>query len=243
LTARVIVNRIWAENFGRPLVSTPSNFGKLGDRPTHPELLDDLAVRFMEAGWSLKWLQRAIVLSAAYRQSSEIDDTKQSIDPANVYLWRMNRRRLDVEQWRDAILAATGQLDRMVGGKSIDPANPNEHRRTVYARISRLDLNPMLALFDFPDPNAHNAKRSQTTTPLQKLFVLHSPFMVKQAQALAEQVSLRSDEPVEQAVTQLYQRVFGRQPTAAEVTLASKYLGDVSEERQSRWSALTQALL
>ena len=106
LTARVIVNRIWGQFFGRPLVSTPSNFGALGERPTHPELLDDLAARFMDASWSLKWLQREIVLSAAYQQSSQADERQTGTDPENRLLGRMNRRRLSVEAWRDALRMA-----------------------------------------------------------------------------------------------------------------------------------------
>src|SRR5262249_35906608 len=149
LTARVLVNRVWALNFGRPLVGTPSNFGALGERPTHPELLDDLAVRFMEAGWSLKWLQREIVLSAADRQGATASARQRAADPENRLLGRMNRRRLGVEAWRDALLSAAGRLDATVGGPSLDPQDPKERRRTVYSAVSRLELNRMLALFDF----------------------------------------------------------------------------------------------
>lgn len=239
----MIVNRVWAENFGQPIVGTPSNFGLLGEKPTHPELLDDLAVRFMEAGWSLKWLQREIVLSAAYRQSSALDPAKQGVDPANRWLWRMNRRRLDVEQWRDAILAVTGRLDRRVKGQSMDPAVPAERRRTVYARVSRLELNRLLALFDFPDPNAHNARRSLTTTPLQKLFMLNSPFMVEQADALTHAIPLSPEDQVAQAISRLYRQVYGRAPTPEEASTAADYLGEDPEERQTRWNAMAQALL
>src|SRR5262249_26142641 len=121
LTARVLVNRVWALNFGRPLVGTPSNFGALGERPSHADLLDDLAVRFMESGWSLKWLQRELVLSAAYGQCSRVDAAHQTADPENRLFGRMSRRRLGVEAWRDAILAVTGRLEEGVGGISIDP--------------------------------------------------------------------------------------------------------------------------
>ncbi len=188
LTARVIVNRVWAMNFGRPLVATTSNFGMLGAAPTHPELLDDLAVRFMDNGWSLKWLQRELVMSAAYQQSSRSDPTTLQADPENRLLARMNRRRLSIEAYRDAVLAAAGQLDHTLGGSSIDPADPEATRRTLYSEISRLELNPMLALFDYPDPNLHSDGRAQTTTPLQKLFVLNSPFMTRQASRLADRL-------------------------------------------------------
>jgi hypothetical protein len=115
-----------------------------------------------------------MVLSAAYRQTSHLDATKQAADPANRLLWRMNRRRLDVERWRDAVLAVAGRLDPRVSGPSIQPSDPEECRRTIYSAISRFELNKMLAMFDFPDPNTHSDRRSLTTTPLQKLFVLNA---------------------------------------------------------------------
>src|SRR5581483_9541729 len=116
LTARVIVNRIWQHHFGRGIVGTPSNFGKLGERPTHPELLDHLATRFIASGWSIKALHREILLSATYRMSCDHDEHNAAVDPGNRLLWRMNRQRLDVEAWRDALLAATGELDERLGG-------------------------------------------------------------------------------------------------------------------------------
>jgi hypothetical protein len=225
LTARVIVNRVWAQLFGRALVGTPSNFGTRGDRPTNPELLDDLAVRFMDSGWSLKWLQREMVLSATYRQSSRGTDANRGADPDNRLLGRMNRRRLSIEAWRDAVLAAAGRLAGAVGGPSIDPANPREHRRTVYSRISRLSLNPLLALFDFPDPNIHADRRVETTTPLQKLFVLNSPFLIDEAQALAQRLIAASGGNSPGIVQQAYLLLYGRPATPAEVKLGLHYLG------------------
>jgi hypothetical protein len=227
LTARVFVNRVWGQFFGRPLVSTPSNFGALGERPTHPELLDDLATRFMDAGWSLKWLQREIVLSAAYQQSSQADERQTGIDPENRLLSRMNRRRLSVEAWRDAVLAAAGRLDAAVGGPSIDPTDVQQHRRTVYSRISRLSLNPLLAIFDFPDPNIHADRRVETTTPLQKLFVMNNPYMVRQAEALTDRltaVSGISHSADEQFIQAAYQILYGRPAEAAEIRLGLEFL-------------------
>ncbi|MCA9203560.1 MAG: PSD1 domain-containing protein, partial [Planctomycetales bacterium] len=194
LTARVIVNRIWGQYFGSPLVSTASNFGALGQRPTHPELLDDLAARFMENGWSLKWLHREIVMSATYQQSSQAEAAKVAADPANQWLARMPRRRLSVESWRDAVLSAGGSLSDVIGGQSVDPTaidakSDAGQRRTVYSEVSRFQLHPLLAMFDFPDPNAHSGGRVETTTPLQKLFVLNSPWMVEQARRLAERTA------------------------------------------------------
>ena len=165
LTARVMVNRVWQHHFGRGLVGTPSNFGALGERPSHPELLDWLARRFIASGWSLKALHREIMLSSTYRQSSRLDSSGYAKDPENVLLWRMNRRRLDVEAWRDAILAVAGRLDSKIGGPSLSLDAPANERRTLYAAISRHDLSSMLRLFDFPDPNITSGGRVETTVP------------------------------------------------------------------------------
>ena len=247
LTARVIVNRIWALNFGKPLVASPSNFGALGERPSHPQLLDDLAVRFMDSGWSLKWLQRELVLSATYRQSSLADSKSLDVDPANVWLGRMPRRRLSVESWRDAMLAVTGQLNTMIGGSSIDPQKPQETRRTLYSHISRLDLNPLLAAFDFPDPNAHAAQRVRTTTPLQKLFTLNSPFMVSQATAFARRLHQEVDDTGEagneRRVLLAYQLLYSRAPSPEEKQLALAFLRHCDTANQSAWQQYLQVLL
>lgn len=241
LTARVIVNRVWGQLFGRGIVNTPSNFGSLGERPTHPKLLDDLAVRFMDNGWSLKWLQREIVLSATYRQSSQANENTLTSDPANRLLGRINRRRLPVESWRDALLSVTGELDKKVGGKSIHPMK-NQQRRTVYSYISRLELNKLLALFDFPDPNAHAAKRVETTTPLQKMFVLNSPFMVDRAKALTDRIVRElSVKDVSGQVQRMYQLLFARSATDAELRLARSYLRSGSKERLTHYAHILLA--
>src|SRR5205823_7427188 len=150
LTARVMVNRVWQYHFGRGLVGTASNFGALGERASHPELLDWLARRFIASGWSLKALHREVLLSSAYQQSSRFDSQGLAKDPGNTLVWRMNRRRLDVEAWRDAMLAVAGRLEPTVGGPSLGLDAPGNRRRTVYAAISRHDLAWMLRLFDFP---------------------------------------------------------------------------------------------
>ncbi|MFQ5730525.1 MAG: PSD1 and planctomycete cytochrome C domain-containing protein [Planctomycetaceae bacterium] len=242
LTARVIVNRVWMMHFGKPIVGTPSNFGKLGERPTHPELLDDLAVRFMENRWSLKWLHREIVLSSTWQQSSDIVAAKHRADPANRLLGRMNRRRLDVESWRDAILSVTGRLDLTIGGKSIDPRKPDARRRTVYARISRLKLNSMLAMFDHPDPNAHSARRVETTTTLQKLFVLNSPFMVTHSEALAKRC-LAAAKTDAARIRWAYATVFGRPVTKDELSLGLQFLRKPDTGHPARWEQYAQVLL
>ena len=237
LTARVIVNRIWTLHFGRPLVGTPSNFGSLGQLPTHPQLLDDLAVRFMESGWSLKWLQREIVTSATYQQSSQPPMDQLSADPNNQWLGRMTRRRLSIESWRDTMLSATGRLSESIGGTSIDPQEPDERRRTIYSRISRFELNPMLVMFDFPDPNAHSAHRSETTTALQKLFIMNNAFMVKQAEALVERLG---DDEDEFKIRRAYQILYARPATQDEIDLGLAFL---QQDAADAWRQYAQALL
>lgn len=239
LAARVIVNRVWEQLFGRSIVATPSNFGSLGDTPTHPELLDDLSVRFMDQGWSLKWLQREIVLSSTYGQSSELDEAKALVDPENLFLWRMPRRRLSVEGYRDAILAVAGRLDHSVGGRSVQPDQPETRRRTLYSEVSRMDLNPMLAQFDFPDPNAHSAKRFETTTPLQKLFLLNSPFLVRHADAFAERLQSEGGSR-RSKIERGYQVLYARAPTPTEIRLGEAFL---ESEQPNVWSQYAQTLL
>jgi hypothetical protein len=242
LTARVMVNRVWTLLFGRGLVGTPSNFGHQGQQPTHPELLDDLAVRFMDHGWSVKALVREIVLSATYRQSSRLDSTKQAIDGDNAYLWRMNRRRLPVEMWRDSILAVSGELDPG-DGHSLELDDPANNRRTVYARISRLKLNDVLVQFDYPDANVHAEKRSVTTTATQKLFVLNSPFMLSQARALAGRLTADPRESNRHRIERAYQLLYGRPATSAEMKLALDFLGKEETPEMPRWEQYTQMLL
>ncbi|HIE98737.1 MAG: PSD1 and planctomycete cytochrome C domain-containing protein [Fuerstiella sp.] len=240
LTARVMVNRIWQQYFGRGLVATPSNFGQLGARPSHPELLDDLAVGFMNNGWSIKWLHRQIVLSSTYQRSSERTAAAAEIDPVNVWLWRMPRRRLSVEGWRDAVLAVTGQLADKIGGPSMKPDDPTEVRRTIYAEVSRFELSPILSLFDFPDPNAHSAGRLETNTPLQKLFLMNSAFITAHSKVLAAAVKSPESADVKRSVTNVFRRAFQRDPDAEELSVAMQYLSTDRDEGMARFA---QALL
>jgi len=224
LTARVMVNRIWQQYFGRGLVATPSNFGRLGELPSHPKLLDDLAVGFMNNGWSIKWLHRQIVLSSTYQRSSTRTAASVEIDPVNIWLWRVPRRRLSVEGWRDAVLAVTGQLAEQTGGPSMKPDDPTELRRTIYAEVSRFELNPILSLFDFPDPNAHSAGRLETNTPLQKLFLMNSDFITAHADVLVTDIEASETTDVEQSVAAVFQRVFQRAPDEEELRAATEFL-------------------
>ena len=224
LTARVIVNRLWHEHFGRGIVATPSNFGAMGERPTHPELLDYLAGRLVAQGWSLKAVHREILLSATYRQSSATRESEAQIDPDNRLLWRMNRRRLDVEAWRDALLSAAGNLDPSIGGPSGKLAAADFLRRTLYGTVSRHSLDGLLRLFDFPDPNITSERRTVTTVPLQQLFVLNSDFMMRQAKALAARAANVSTGDDAERIRHVYRLLFGRNASDAEVEAGLEFL-------------------
>jgi hypothetical protein len=245
LTARVLVNRVWNYHFGRGIVPTLSNFGKLGSQPSHPELLDTLAAQFVESGWSIKWLHRQIMLSATYQLSSEQDPDGLAKDPDNFLLWRMTPRRLDVEAWRDAVLAVAGRLDPAIGGPALnqkDPGlkevpgfpgfsrlngldvdNPANGRRTLYGIVSRYAPNPALVLFDFPEPNVTSDLRGTTTIPQQQLFVLNSQFMIEMSRAFAQRVAQAAPDD-EQRVRLAWQLAYARLPTAQELTLSLNFV-------------------
>jgi hypothetical protein len=241
LAARVIVNRVWKHHFGAGLVETPSDFGTQGSRPSHPELLEDLTARFVANGWSLRWLHHEIVLSAAYRQRSDYDPARHAADPENRWLWRMNRGRLEVEAWRDAMLAVNGTLDDSVGGPSRDLADAGNVRRTLYGAIKRRELSDLLRLYDFPDPTTHAPGRIPTTTPLQQLFVLNSPFMQQQAQALAHRLAREAPASQEHRIRRAYALLFGRQPREKEMRLGLAFLGQGRCDEM--WLPYAQALL
>jgi hypothetical protein len=254
LTARVMVNRLWGAFFGQPLVLTPSNLGHSGQTPSHPELLDDLAARFAK-GWSVKALVREFVLSSTYRQRSDgvveyrSDGRTRSSQHSNTptlqhsaLLPRMNRKRLSIEQWRDSVLFVTGALDT-TGGKSLELDDPANMRRTVYARVSRLQLNDLLMQYDYPDANVHAEKRSTTVTPTQKLFVLNSPFALGQAKALAAKLTADDKATDKQRIEQAYQLLFARAPQREEVKLALSFLASPSQGGLSKWEQYAQMLL
>ncbi|HVL15264.1 MAG TPA: PSD1 and planctomycete cytochrome C domain-containing protein [Gemmata sp.] len=240
LTARVFVNRTWGWVFGRHLVATPSNFGALGERPTHPELLDDLAARFIANRWSVKWLVRELVLSATYRQSSRHDEEFTAADPDDRLLWRAPRKRLELEVWRDAMLQVSGRLDLAGGGPSDNLDSPRSVRRTVYGKVSRERPADVHRLFDLPDPRAHGEKREATTTPVQQLYFLNSPFVRQSAEALARTVAGKS---VEDGTKALFRRVLLRDPTSDESKTAAKLIEPAKAGDQPAWTLLAQALL
>jgi hypothetical protein len=203
-------------------------------------LLDDLAARFMQNRWSLKWLHREIMLSAVYQQASTHDAKKHAIDPDNRWLWRMPRRRLEVEMWRDAMLAVNGTLHNERGGKPLELSDAKNQRRTIYGTVKRREIHDMLRLFDFPDPTTHNAVRITTTTPLQQLFTLNSPFMTQQAVALVSR--LKTDAATDDArIRRAYVLLYGRPATEAQVRLGLDFLGPNADD--TAWRQYAQVLL
>jgi cytochrome c553 len=269
LTWRVAVNRVWQQHFGFGLVRTPSNFGTLGEKPSHPELLDWLADRFAKGSgargqgraadsdshpsplsphpYSLKNLHRSIVLSATYRQDSASRDSAFAVDGDNRLLWRMHPRRLDVEAWRDSLLSATGELDLKVGGPPIDDIAQSA-RRTLYASVSRngdrFASDTFLRMFDFPVPRATSEGRTSSVVPQQSLFLMNSPFMVARARALAARLQREAATDADR-IDRAYLLLYGRRPTADERTLGTEFLQtpSSSQERLTSWQQYAQVLL
>lgn len=231
ITARVIVNRVWYYHFGNGLVNTPSDFGVNGDRPSHPELLDWLAVSFMENGWSLKWLHRQIVMTEAYRQSSAINAKAYAVDAGNRLVWRMPLRRMDAETLRDSILHASGNLNLKMGGPSfllqkkeahdyiyraLDNDGPEVWRRAVYRFVVRGGERIMMDSFDCPDPSVATPQRAASNTPVQALTLMNNAFVIKQAGLLAQMLEKQAAS-TEERLTLAYRRLYGRAPEAAEL--------------------------
>ncbi len=232
LTARVFVNRVWQHLFGQGMVRTPSNFGKLGDTPSHPELLDWLARRFMDGGWSVKRLHREIVLSATYGLGSATEGAAVEADPENRLLWRHAPRRLDAEALRDSLLFVAGDLDLSTGGLAVRMTDDFK-RRTVYGFVSRRRLDGYLSLFDFPNPNNTSEQRIETNVPLQRLFFMNSELMFREATALAGRLKGADSEKIREA----YQLLFARPVTEAELRLGLEFL------KSNPWPQYAQALL
>ena len=243
LTSRVFVNRVWQWHFGRAIVRTPSNFGIIGDKPTHPLLLDWLAKNFMDNGWSIKDLHRLIMKSSTYRMSSEHIAANFDRDGDNRMIWRMNPRRVEVESWRDSLLSATAELDLKIGGAPINQILESP-RRSVYATISRngdrISSDPFFRLFDFPAPRSTAAKRTTSTVPQQYLFIMNSPFFQKRAEALVSRL-IRESETNEDRINRAYQLLYNRLPSDGERETGLEFLSKVDFE--PGWQQYAQALL
>ncbi|HEV3143029.1 MAG TPA: DUF1549 and DUF1553 domain-containing protein [Gemmataceae bacterium] len=266
LTARVFVNRLWQHHFGAGLVRTPSNFGIRGEPPTHPELLDWLASRFMAEGWSVKKLQRLIVLSNTYRQSSAVADCRlpiaeskpldfgqinrqsaigngQSPDPENRLLSHMNRQKLDFEALRDSLLFVSGQLDNTEGGRPVELFGTAFSKlRTIYGFVDRQNLPGMMRVFDFASPDAHCPQRHSNTVPLQALYLMNGPFIQELAKSLVQRSSATG--PAKQ-VERMYCLTLGRPPEAEETRLALAFLRQDEQRNPTleAWQEFAQVLL
>jgi hypothetical protein len=265
LTARVLVNRVWRWHFGQGLVRTPDNFGRLGERPTHPELLDWLTLRFVESGWSLKSLHRTIMLSATYRMSSEPNASAARQDPENRLWWRFNIRRLEAEAIRDSLLAVSGQLDRTVGGSllsvknrdyffnhtSQDKATYDTTRRSLYLPVVRNHLYEVFQLFDYSDASVSNGDRPSSTLVTQTLFSLNGKLVREAALRLAETLLEPSGLSDAERLDRLYLAAYGRPVRESEVERNRAFLAEFSEAfadspedaRLRSWQLLCQAVL
>ncbi|MBI4902035.1 MAG: PSD1 domain-containing protein [Acidobacteria bacterium] len=238
LTSRVFVNRVWHYLFGAGLVRSLSNFGQLGEKPSHPELLDFVAARFIEEGWSLKKLVRELTLSSTYGLSYQTDAKALVSDPDNRLLWHATRRRMDVEALRDALLAASGELDTKAGGAPEPLTMEKNLRRTVYGFVSRRKLDGTLALFDFPNPNSMSEQRIPTATPLQQLYFLNSKFLMDRAEAFSKRLEKEAEtDPAR--IKQAYRILFYREPERAELDAGLAYL----KSNPKAWPEYAQVLL
>jgi hypothetical protein len=231
LTARVAVNRVWAHHFGAGLVRTLSDFGTRSEPPSHPELLDWLALQFIADGWSIKRLHRLILLSNTYQQSSSLPGSRRELaeltDPENKLLFRFPRQRLDFEALRDSLLAATGELDPGMGGPAVDLSRPPfSKRRAVYGRIDRKFLPGMLRSFDFANPDVHTPERHITASPQQALFLFNDPFVAERCRALVAQIRGGGSTEVSGRIRQLYVAVLQRVPRPSELRQAEQFLRD-----------------
>ena len=260
LTARVMVNRVWHHLFGAGIVRTVDNFGATGERPSHPELLDHLAMKFVENNWSVKSIIREIVLSRSYQLSSEMVEANLKDDPNNRLLWRMNHKRLSAESLRDAMLATSGRLNPQpaVGSeitkigdviaaramRQLSQGQRNTNRRSVYLPIMRNSLPEMMRIFDAAEPSLIVGKRNETTVPTQALYLMNSPFVSGQAVAMARRIMNRTEQPAE-GIRLAYELAFARAATDDEVSKAQIFLSEVSEEKDTpgQWAIFCQALL
>ena len=232
LTARVMVNRLWLHHFGAGLVKTPSDFGLRAEIPSHPELLDWLARRFVTEGWSLKAMHRLLLTSAAYQQASEVEGRTRpalaarpsTLDPDNRLLWRANRQRLDFEELRDSLLVASGELDLAAGGKPVDMFTSK--RRSLYGLVDRQYLPGVFRVFDFANPDLHIPQRHETTVSQQALFFLNHPFVAARGKALASRADFKALSSPEEKVRLLYRALYQREPSPAQAAAAVRFIAD-----------------
>ena len=240
LTARVLVNRIWQQHFGRGLVATADDFGATGERPSHPELLDHLAAWFIAHGWSIKALQRYILTSATWQQSSAPQTDALARDAENRLLWRQRPRRLEFEAMRDSLLRVAGRLDTRLGGRGAALTDDNV-RRAVYGYTDRFRIPSLLRSFDVANPDQSIARRGETTHPLQALFFLNSPFVRAQAEGVNRQPEIAELLDARARITATYRRILARLPDREETDLALGFVGAAPDE--PRWTQFAQALL
>jgi len=240
LTARVLVNRIWMQMIGKPLVANASDFGLRTKPPTHPELLDYLSAEFVSHNWSIKWLIREIALSETYRQSSLANEAGLKADSNNSLVWRMNRKRMTFEGMRDGMLSSAGLLKLDLNGRP-EPLEGNSptHRRAVYGFIDRNNVSQLLRTFDVAGPNVSVSQRPRTTVPQQALFVMNSPFVMSVAETVVKSVDTKKTHP---AIRQLYQKIYSRDPEKEEINWCREFI-ESQPENKNAWHELAQALL
>ena len=257
LTARVMVNRVWRWHFGRGLVATTDNFGLLGERPSHPDLLDWLAAWFMDNGWSVKKLNTLILTSATYQMSSTASPAALQQDANNVLLSRAPLRRLEAEPLRDSLLELGGLLDKQVGGfvwtfenyklvfnhTSEDATTYESNRRALYLPVIRNHVYDLFELFDFPDPGTVNGNRADSTIAPQALYLMNSPLVLRATESIAEALLKEGDLTNAQRVQRLYAQVFNRPPTVKETQRAVVFINNFAQDRLASWQALSQALV
>ncbi|MCA8982935.1 MAG: PSD1 domain-containing protein [Planctomycetaceae bacterium] len=244
LVARVWVNRLWQMHFGRGLVSTPSDFGTHGEPPSHPDLLDWLAVELMENSWSTRHIQRLILTSSAYRQSAALNAANMKIDPENIYLWRWPQRRLEAEAIRDSLLVVTGELNREIGGPSVAmQRDEQELRRTIYLSQRRSELPDVMRMFDGPEAMRSCSRREISTVALQPLYLLNSPFVVARARSLASQILAEAGLDRTRQIDLAFVRVLGRGPTSDELDKAMSLFHSPTAESSADQDAETRLFI
>jgi hypothetical protein len=244
LTPRVIVNWVWQHHFGKGLVRTSDDFGTRGDPPSHPELLDFLATRFLEDDWSIKKLHRRIMLSATYQQSAVEKPEAREKDPFNQLLWRMPSRRLEMESMRDALLAVSGELKDEAGGQPFEEKGGKTiPRRSVYAFLNRDVISTMAATFDGADPSSCTVKRQETTVPQQTLFALNSDYIQQRAASLMKLDEIANAANDRERVTQIYRIIYSRNPQEDEIEAALEFLNAAESIEAKAWPQFVHALL